>query len=82
MCWTRTLRRTRRSIRSRLNRVDVAARFAPPRSAAAVEPRLPAAFRLAEAAAQFEETMGSGAVAGACEISRGRAPPFASIPTL
>ena len=89
VCWTRTLRRTRRVIRSKINRVDASARvidaagrFAPSRSAAAVEQLVAVAFRLAEAAAPFQETTGSVAVAGVRKISRGRAPPFASIRTL
>jgi hypothetical protein len=75
LSWTRTLRRPRRSIRS-ARVIYAAARFAPSYPAAAAEPLVVAAFRLAETSAQREESTGSGAVAGARKISRGRAPPF------
>jgi hypothetical protein len=79
VCWTRTLRLARRSIRSTLQRVEASARvigaaerFAPSRPAAAVEQLLVVAFRLAEAAADLDraaralrETTDSIAMGGA-----------------
>jgi hypothetical protein len=59
--WTRALRRTRRSIRSTLHRVEASARvigaaerFAPSRPAAAVQQLVVAGFWLAEAAADLD----------------------------